>query len=217
MCTQAAHDIDLTRIFSRLDFPAQGRPSDWHHLYAAVRSPLRYLSRSGPRVRGQHPAFPAPSWLRGQRDQAKLGRNALRGCIGVSAALSSPGLDRAIQYSRNDDAEPGRISPHCSVLLSGSRLCAAAPRGFAAQPGDRRKPACFKKRYHSETLRKRRRSHPRETCAFHHVANSRLISGSPCARGRDAPRSSGGRGCARSWCRGARSPPGKPGRGTAGT
>ena len=36
---------------------AQGRPSDWLHLYAAVRFPLRYLSRSGPRV----PAGTRPS------------------------------------------------------------------------------------------------------------------------------------------------------------
>jgi hypothetical protein len=42
---------------------AQGRPSDWHHLYAAVRFFCATSSRSGPRVRGQHPAFPAPSWL----------------------------------------------------------------------------------------------------------------------------------------------------------
>ena len=44
---------------------AQGRPSDWLHLYAAVRFLCATSSRSGPRVRGQHPAFPAPSWLRG--------------------------------------------------------------------------------------------------------------------------------------------------------
>jgi hypothetical protein len=43
---------------------AQGRPSDWLHLYAAVRFSCVCFSRSGPRVRGQHPAFPAPSWTR---------------------------------------------------------------------------------------------------------------------------------------------------------
>ena len=56
---------------------------------------LRYLSRSRPRVRGQHPAFPAPSWLRGWSDEAKLGRIAPREREGVSASncsLSSPGL-----------------------------------------------------------------------------------------------------------------------------
>jgi hypothetical protein len=63
---------------------AQGRPSDRHHLYAAVRSFCATFSRSGPRVRCQHPAFPAPSWLRGWRDQAKLGRIAPRGCEDVS-------------------------------------------------------------------------------------------------------------------------------------
>jgi len=42
-----------------------------------------------------HPAFPAPSWLRGQSDEAKLGRNPPRGCEGMSASncsQSSPGL-----------------------------------------------------------------------------------------------------------------------------
>jgi len=64
---------------------AQGRPSDRHHLYAAVRSFCATSSRSGPWVRGRHPAFPAPSWISGQSHQSKLGRNAPRGCEGVSA------------------------------------------------------------------------------------------------------------------------------------
>ena len=42
---------------------AQGRPSDRHHLYAAVRFFCVCILRSRPRVRCQHPAFPALSWL----------------------------------------------------------------------------------------------------------------------------------------------------------
>src|SRR3954454_12162942 len=57
---------------------AQGRPSDWLQLYAAVRFFCAPSSRSGPRVPAGTPAFPAPSWLRGWNDQAKLGRNAPR-------------------------------------------------------------------------------------------------------------------------------------------
>jgi len=64
---------------------AQGRPSDWHHLYAAVRFSCATSSRSGPRVRGQHPVFPAPSWRGGLSHQAKLGRNPSRGYGAVSA------------------------------------------------------------------------------------------------------------------------------------
>ena len=57
---------------------AQGRPSVWRHLYAAVRFFCATHSRSGPRVRGRHPVFPAPSWFRRANDQAELGRNPPR-------------------------------------------------------------------------------------------------------------------------------------------
>jgi len=36
-----------------------------------------------------HPAFPAPSWIWGWRDEAKLGRIQSRGCAGVSANRSA--------------------------------------------------------------------------------------------------------------------------------
>ena len=52
---------------------AQGRPSDWHHLYAAVRFFLRVHFAQRTAGASRHPAFPAPSWLRGWSDQAKLG------------------------------------------------------------------------------------------------------------------------------------------------
>ncbi|MBB4427651.1 hypothetical protein GGD66_006234 [Bradyrhizobium sp. CIR48] len=65
---------------------AQGRPSDWHHLYAAVRFFLRVLFAQRTAGASRHPAFPAPSWMRGWSDQAKLGRNAPRGRRSVSAS-----------------------------------------------------------------------------------------------------------------------------------
>ena len=64
---------------------AQGRPSDWHHLYAAVRFSCARFSRSRPRVRGQHPAFPAPSRTRGWTVKQRLGQNEPREREGVSA------------------------------------------------------------------------------------------------------------------------------------
>ena len=65
---------------------AQGRPSDRHHLYAAVRFFLRVLFAQRTAGASWHPAFPAPSWIRGWRVEAKLGRNAPRGRRGVSAS-----------------------------------------------------------------------------------------------------------------------------------
>src|SRR3954469_506208 len=42
--------LDFTRLFSRVDFLAQGRTSEWLHLYAAVPFSCVCFSRSGPRV-----------------------------------------------------------------------------------------------------------------------------------------------------------------------
>ncbi|EHR05398.1 hypothetical protein Bra471DRAFT_06214 [Bradyrhizobium sp. WSM471] len=87
---------------------AQGRPSDWHHLYAAVRFSCVCFSRSGPRVRGQHPAFPAPSWNRGWSDQANLGRISPRECESVSCGLQCVSEDcdavRQMSFSFWNDA-----------------------------------------------------------------------------------------------------------------
>ena len=65
---------------------AQGRSSNRPHLYAAVRFFCACVSRSRPRVRAEHPAFPAPSWIKRGRDEAKLGRNQPRGQKGVPAS-----------------------------------------------------------------------------------------------------------------------------------
>jgi hypothetical protein len=64
---------------------AQGRPSVLAAPVCCCAVSFALYSRSRPRVRGQHPVFPAPSWLRGWSDEAKLGRNARRGREGVSA------------------------------------------------------------------------------------------------------------------------------------
>jgi hypothetical protein len=64
---------------------AQGRPSDWHHLYAAVRSfcaTFRAADR-GCEVSTRPSLRPLGS--RGQSDEAKLGRNQPRECEGVFA------------------------------------------------------------------------------------------------------------------------------------
>jgi len=88
---------------------AQGRPSDWHHLYAAVRFSCVCFSRSGPRVRGQHPAFPAPSWTRRAERPGKAranfaARTRRRVCVHTLAVIAR--LDRAIQYSETVMIEP---------------------------------------------------------------------------------------------------------------
>jgi hypothetical protein len=63
---------------------AQGRSSDWHHLYAAVRFSCARFSRSRPRVRGQHPAFPAPSRTRGwtvKQSSGEMSRESAKACL----------------------------------------------------------------------------------------------------------------------------------------
>src|SRR6185503_18061736 len=49
---------------------AQGRPSDRHHLYAAVRFFLRVHFAQRTAGASRHPAFPAPSWI-SERDETK--------------------------------------------------------------------------------------------------------------------------------------------------
>ncbi|SCB41672.1 hypothetical protein GA0061098_1008332, partial [Bradyrhizobium shewense] len=110
---------------------AQGRPSDRHHLYAAVRFFLRVHFAQRTAGASQHPAFPAPSWMRGANDEAKLGRMKPRGCKAVCAAthaLSSPGLT-------------GRSSiPEALVIESRGRGVLDSPpsRGMTVEVGERR-------------------------------------------------------------------------------
>jgi hypothetical protein len=59
---------------------AQGRPSDWLHLYAAVRFFLRVLSRSGPRVPAGTRSSLRSLHRGGLRKKAKLGRLMPREC-----------------------------------------------------------------------------------------------------------------------------------------
>jgi hypothetical protein len=113
---------------------AQGRPSDWLHLYAAVRFSCVCFSRSGPRVRGQHPAFPAPSWTKRVERQSKArancaartGRRVCDRTLAVIARLvRTCALGRAIQYSETAVIE----SRSCGVLDSPPQCASAHKAG----------------------------------------------------------------------------------------
>ncbi|MHC2537989.1 hypothetical protein ACVJMY_007558 [Bradyrhizobium diazoefficiens] len=54
---------------------AQGRPSDWLHLYAAVRFFLRVLFAQRTAGASRHPAFPAPSWPKRVKRRSKARAN----------------------------------------------------------------------------------------------------------------------------------------------
>jgi len=54
------------------------------HLYAAVQPLVAQSSHSGPRVPAGHPVFPAPSFIWGWSDGAKLGRDEPRGWLSMS-------------------------------------------------------------------------------------------------------------------------------------
>src|SRR4051812_1527452 len=80
---------------------ARHKPSDHRAGKAECSAPpvcccavsLRYLSRSRPRVRGQHPAFPAPSWLRERgatrQSSGETRREAAKACLLFNASWSS--------------------------------------------------------------------------------------------------------------------------------
>jgi len=120
---------------------AQGRPSDRRHLYAAVRFFLRvhFAQRTAGACR--HPAFPAPSWIWGRSDQAKLGRNAPRERKGASASEMvrkerCPCVKLrhcSIASAATCPPKPGPILAACRAA-SGSWLCAHRLRA-AACPG----------------------------------------------------------------------------------
>jgi hypothetical protein len=99
---------------------------------------------------------------------------------------------------RNDDAETTDDYPS----PSSQRYC---------------KPILAKDAHRREILRKPAPQQSCECFARDQAAQPSLIPGSPRARDRDAPRSSGGRGCARNWCRATRFPRGRRERGTGGT
>ncbi|SFN28920.1 hypothetical protein SAMN05216573_110356, partial [Bradyrhizobium sp. Rc3b] len=113
---------------------AQGRPSDRPHLYAAVRFFLRVLFAQRTAGASQHPAFPAPSWMRGWSDQAKLGRNAPRGRRGVSASRAACHKLDLVGWAKRSVP-----TPCCSwTEIVGTALCAfahptALPLGYALE------------------------------------------------------------------------------------
>src|SRR4051794_13760006 len=123
--------LDLTRLFSRVDFLAQGRPSDWLHLYAAARFSCVCFSRSGPRV----PAGTRPSLrplgqeggITRQSSGERAARTRSRVCGYTLPVIAR--LDRAIQYSETVMIEPrsrgvldSPLSRGMTVVLGG-RSC----------------------------------------------------------------------------------------------
>ncbi|MGY4457263.1 hypothetical protein ACVWYI_001223 [Bradyrhizobium sp. LB13.1] len=83
---------------------AQGRPSDLATPVCCCAVSLRYTFAQRTAGASRHPAFPAPSWTREWRDQAKLGRNAPRGREGVSASSNVHWRMAMPPLARNDDA-----------------------------------------------------------------------------------------------------------------
>ena len=69
---------------------AQGRPSDWHHLYAAVRFFLRVHFAQRTAGARSAPGLPCALLAQEGKDEAKLGRFKPRGCEGVSARSTPP-------------------------------------------------------------------------------------------------------------------------------
>ncbi|MGY3120678.1 hypothetical protein ACVWXQ_004615 [Bradyrhizobium sp. S3.14.4] len=64
----------------------------------------------------RHPAFPAPSFLEGVTETAKLGRNAPRGCCGVSALAMT--MWRACAFPLSSSAGSSGHSPlNCRMRL----------------------------------------------------------------------------------------------------
>ena len=93
---------------------AQGRPSDRHHLYAAVRSPCATISRSGPRVRSRHPVFPAPSSPKRATRFAKLGRFEPRECCFMpDLRIARPGVLHEDARECRSKSTPPCKSPAC--------------------------------------------------------------------------------------------------------
>ena len=93
---------------------AQGRPSDRHHLYAAVRFFLRVPFAQWTAV-PPAPGLPCALLVSGRSDEAKLGRNQSREREAVSVAthsVSSSGLT-----GRSDIPETPVIEPRAIVRL----------------------------------------------------------------------------------------------------
>ena len=92
---------------------AQGRPSDWHHLYAAVRFPCAPFSRSGPRVlAGTRPSL-RPLGQEGgvtKQSSGETRREDAKVCLQVESALE------------DDDAAP------CSVIASAAKQSSVFPQ-----------------------------------------------------------------------------------------
>ncbi|MBB4261980.1 hypothetical protein GGD64_006033 [Bradyrhizobium sp. CIR3A] len=108
---------------------AQGRPSDRHHLYAAVRFFLRVLFAQRTAGASQNPAFPAPSWMRGARDQAKLGRIAPRGRRGVSVSRAACHKLDLVGWAKRSVPTPCRL---WTEIVGTAQVLLCPPYGSAA-------------------------------------------------------------------------------------
>ncbi len=138
----------------------------------------------------RHPAFPAPSWLRGRRDQAKLGRIKPREREGVSAR-------HKLGHRRLGKAQA------CLRGTPNSRV--HATHGAVVSRGEVR------------PIARMARTHPPGLVDVTCPEIAGFSPGSRSVRGRDAPRSSGGRGYVRNWCTAVRFPRARPARDRAGT
>ena len=184
------------------------------------------FSRSGPRVRGQHPAFPVPSWQEGEEMEQSSGE--LRRENAKARLLPHTLCHRPAVTGRSSIPEAAVIEPRrrgvldsppslgmtvvlgdlqCSLILrhcERSDLFAEA----SARAGVR---VASSQELFAMTMARQLAPHSLV------VSAPGLTPGSPRARDRGVPRSSGGRGCARNSCRATRSPRARPVRDTAGT
>ena len=117
---------------------AQGRPSDWHHLYAAVRFFLRVHFAQRTAGARSAPGLPcALLALRGWSDQAKLGRNLPRECAAMSARSVEPlrtpscfGVDESVMgFASLPILRAGRTPPPPHTRNDRERPCVITPIG----------------------------------------------------------------------------------------
>jgi hypothetical protein len=119
---------------------ARHKPSDHRAGKAECSAPpvcccavlLRFLSRSGPRVRGRHPVFPAPSWLKRAERPGKARAKCAAGmrsrvcCLSMSRARGDHrhGDDRV----SDGDADVARHQPHPREQMESGRGSASVLR-----------------------------------------------------------------------------------------
>ena len=94
---------------------AQGRPSDRHHLYAAVRFFLRALFAQRTAGASRHPAFPAPSWIwrvETKQSSGETRRENDKACLQLRTRCHRPALT-----GRSSIPEAAVIEPRSRGVL----------------------------------------------------------------------------------------------------